>query len=557
MIKKILSLFLFFHFCNSFSQEQEIINAYNFRYIDSSASISKQKKIYQEAFTKKNKQIECISNSFLALTYLRLKKLQPAKEAIEKAKALIPEIKDINTLGYYYYSLYRYKYYIDDTNFQEDLIKALSYFEKSNNYDFATLCAIGIANSSEFVNEKFLQKAQDYLKLINNNDILLEAQLCKATFYKENYFNNTKKKNKAEVISEFEYAIQLAQKNTYNKMNVAVAYLNYANFLVAIKESESKIMPLVNQALYFAKKYGIVSVVRNCYGIKGLLFVNRNNLNEAENSFLQGITYLKTLPFKDYETERKFYNDLKEIASAKKDFNTYHKYDILFQDATNYANANERESAIQNAIAKYDLQNKEEKIALLSRKNQLKDGLILLSFIAILLGIGFFIYYRKSAIIKQIYLEQKKNKLQKEKEQTQKELINSVLHLEKKNEILNELKEKLLVQNKEQHATINTSIFKTIDAGLAIDDDFEKFKNNFNAIYPDFFNRLQEKANQSLTQLDLKYCGFILMKVTNKEMAIQMNVEPKSIRMARYRIKQKLNLSKEEDLDEFIQMQQN
>jgi DNA-binding CsgD family transcriptional regulator len=298
-------------------------------------------------------------------------------------------------------------------------------------------------------------------------------------------------------------------------------------------------------------------VVRNCYGIKGLLFVNRNNLNEAENSFLQGINYLKTLPFKDYETERKFYNDLKEIASAKKDFTSYHKYDILFQDATNHANANERESAIQNAIAKYDLKNKEEKIALLSRKNQLKDGLILLSFIAIILGIGFFIYYRKSTIIKQIYLEQKKNKLQKEKEQTQKELINSVLHLEKKNEILNELKEKLLVQNKVQHATINTSIFKTIDAGLAIDDDFEKFKNNFNSIYPDFFNRLQEKANQSLTQLDLKYCGFILMKVTNKEMAQQMNVEPKSIRMARYRIKQKLQLSKEEDLDEFIQIQQN
>ena len=127
----------------------------------------------------------------------------------------------------------------------------------------------------------------------------------------------------------------------------------------------------------------------------------------------------------------------------------------------------------------------------------------------------------------------------------------------KKNEILYDLKQQLLLQNKEKHATINNGIFKTIDAGLLVDNDFEKFKNNFNAIYPDFFNRLQEKANQSLTQLDLKYCGFILMKVTNKEMAQQMNVEPKSIRMARYRIKQKLQLSKDEDLDEFIQIQQN
>ena len=43
------------------------------------------------------------------------------------------------------------------------------------------------------------------------------------------------------------------------------------------------------------------------------------------------------------------------------------------------------------------------------------------------------------------------------------------------------------------------------------------------------------------------------MKVSNKEMASQMNVEPKSIRMARYRIKQKLELSKDEDLDVYIQ----
>ena len=149
-------------------------------------------------------------------------------------------------------------------------------------------------------------------------------------------------------------------------------------------------------------------------------------------------------------------------------------------------------------------------------------------------------------------LESKK-KLQNEKEQTQKELMNSVLHLERKNEILTELKEKLLSQNKDQPATIKDTIFKTIDEGLTVDDDFEKFKNNFNTIYPEFFNRLQIKAKNALTPLDLKYCGYILMKVSNKEMASQMNVEPKSIRMARYRIKQKLELSKDEDLDVYIQ----
>ncbi len=532
------------------AQEKQIIDAYNLRYIDSSKSLTIQKKIQLET---NDNNIKCISNCFLSLTYLRQKKLPLAKEAIEQAKKNLQEITNQNTLGYYHYALYRYKYFIDESGFEDDILKSLTYFESTKNYLFAGLSAISIANSGELVTKKFLDKGIKYATLSNNNDLKLEAKICESTYLKEQLELNPKSISIQKVIASFENAIQLAKNQTTNKMNVAVAYLNYANFLVSKNQSKYKIISLTDNALAYAKKYGIVSVVRNCYGIKGLYYQNQNKLDEAERSFLNGITYLKSFPFKEYETEKKFYNDLKEISASKKDFVSYHKYDLLFQEATIAAEARDKEAAIQNAIAKYDLKAKEEKINLLSKNNQFKDGLIVASILALILGIGMFFYYYKSNKIKQIYYEQKKQKLQKEKEQTQKELINSVLHLEKKNEILNELKEKLLVQNKEQHATINNAIFKTIDAGLAIDDDFEKFKNNFNTIYPDFFNRLQEKANLSLTQLDLKYCGFILMKVTNKEMASQMNVEPKSIRMARYRIKQKLQLSKEEDLDEFIQ----
>jgi DNA-binding CsgD family transcriptional regulator len=280
--------------------------------------------------------------------------------------------------------------------------------------------------------------------------------------------------------------------------------------------------------------------------------MNQNKLDLAEKSLLEGIESLKIMPFVDVEVEKNFYENLKDIANRKGDYAQYFQYDQKYTSALKKADKIALEKTIQNAIAKYDLNTKEEKIKLLTAQNNLKSGLIIAVVALIILGIIAFFYFYKSIKIKQKYLEQKKIKLQQEKEQTQKELMNSVLHLEKKNEILNELKEKLLEQNKDNHSTIHNSIFKTIDAGLVVDDDFEKFKNNFNSIYPEFFEKLQQKANQTLTQLDLKYCGFILMKVTNKEMAMQMNVEPKSIRMARYRIKQKLQLSKEDDMDHFI-----
>lgn len=546
-----ITLLLNLLFFVSLAQEPQIINAYNLRYINYEKSLTIQQEIELNSEKNKDKETNFISNCFLTLTYLREKKLQLAKNTIDKATKLFPEIKNDNALGYYHYALYRFKYFIDQGNLEDDLLKALTNFEKTKNYYFASLTAISIANCGEYINKKFLDKGKQYALLANSNDLKLEAQICESTYLKERF--NYKSGITTHIIESFEKSIQLSKKTTSNKMNVAVAYLNYANFLAAKNEKEWKIIELTDTALFYAEKYNILSVVRNCYGVKGLYYLNQHKLDEAEQSFLKGIHYLKSLPFKEYETEKKFYQDLKEIAKARKDFVAYYQYDVLFQEANNLANANEKENAIQNAIVKYDLKNSEDKIVQLSKENKLKDWLIFSSISALILGYGLFFFFRKSTLIKQALLEQNKNEIQKEKKQVQIELMNSVLHLEKKNEILNELKENLLDQNKEHTATIHTKIFKTIDAGLAIDDDFEKFKNNFNSIYPDFFHRLQEKANQSLTQLDLKYCGFILMKVTNKEMATQMNVEPKSIRMARYRIKQKLQLAKSEDLDDFIQ----
>jgi DNA-binding CsgD family transcriptional regulator len=42
------------------------------------------------------------------------------------------------------------------------------------------------------------------------------------------------------------------------------------------------------------------------------------------------------------------------------------------------------------------------------------------------------------------------------------------------------------------------------------------------------------------------------MQLNTKEIAQMLNIEPKSIRMARYRLKKKLNLPEETDLINFI-----
>lgn len=63
---------------------------------------------------------------------------------------------------------------------------------------------------------------------------------------------------------------------------------------------------------------------------------------------------------------------------------------------------------------------------------------------------------------------------------------------------------------------------------------------------------MQEKANNTLTKLDLKHCSYISIGLSTKEIASHLGVAPKSILMSRYRIKQKLGLGKDEGLDTYL-----
>lgn len=553
MINKtsIVILFLLLQFSTSFAQENKIIDAFNLRYENKELCKKNQEKILQNA---KNDNDKIISYSFLSLSYLKFKEVEKANDFLEKATSLLSANSSEKALSYYYYALNKYKFYIDDATYVDDLLKSFQLFEKTNNDTFAAITAIKIAYEENTVNVDFLNKSIHYAEKSKNNDAILEAYIGKSNFLLEKYVANRTQQNFIEADKCHQFMLSIAEKKeVYNKANFPIAYLNYANFLIEANKTSAEVTPILSKAIQYSKKYEILSVFTNSYGINALLLEKEGKLNEAEETYKEGVSYLKTLPFVGNKTLKAFYQNLKLISVKKNDYHSYYLYDLEYLKISEIINKEDESQLTNKTIAKYKLQSKNTEIALLNEKNKLKNVFVFGAGIILIISSLLFYFYYKSSKIKGLLIEESKKILQNEKEQTQKELMNSVLHLEKKNEILTELKKKLLSQNKDQPATIKDSIFKTIDEGLTVDDDFEKFKNNFNTIYPEFFNRLQLKAKNALTPLDLKYCGYILMKVSNKEMASQMNVEPKSIRMARYRIKQKLELSKEEDLDMYIQ----
>ena len=73
----------------------------------------------------------------------------------------------------------------------------------------------------------------------------------------------------------------------------------------------------------------------------------------------------------------------------------------------------------------------------------------------------------------------------------------------------------------------------------------------FNALNPLFAQSLIKQFSK-LSQADLQYCSLVRMNLTTKEIASLLNIEPRSIYVKKYRIMEKMGLSKDDDFERLI-----
>lgn len=155
--------------------------------------------------------------------------------------------------------------------------------------------------------------------------------------------------------------------------------------------------------------------------------------------------------------------------------------------------------------------------------------------------------------------ELKNQRLQYELRHKSQELANSTMNIIRKNEILlnltNEI-EKLykIVEKKDLSEMKKKLIFmqRMIKDNIKHDNDWEKFKENFDIVYEDYLKRLEEKY-PNLNMTESKICAYLKMNLRSKDIAPLLNITVRSVEMNRYRIRKKMNLRREENLTDFLQ----
>ncbi len=538
------------------------------------------------------KQIE-IYNS-LARMYLDHGEFDECIRISEKAKSLAEEnnitnlkIKSLNLIG-------------NANNFKGSIDEAIStYFDalklaekiKDPECIVESLNGLGVAfkaNQDLENSSKYWEKALEYIDRSNDKRKI-------ATIYNNMGTNYRDLKDFNKALEYFELSLKYFHQINYIRA-IAIVNRNLGR-VYEMKEDYKKAIDHYNESVNFSKKNNLNNDLSMYYNDIANSYYKLNNYTLAAQAAQECLVCAKSY----YSSEDLFnaYNILRLIETKRGNSVKalgYYELETAYKDSL----FNESKSRqIKELEAKYETEKKEQRISFLSKQNRnhkitniIVSIALVLSVLIIILLYSRFKMKRKvlrakrlqaeakleeqKAIQRQQELESKlkleeeqrkqeelkvqaeltllnNEKLQAELDYSHRELSSTTMYAYQKNEILNKINEiiiQLTPENQETKEKVK-ELKGIVKNNLDDENDWERLKLHFEKVHPDFFSSLHEK-HPSLTQHELKHCAYLKIKLSNKEIAALLNVSPKSMQMARYRLKKKMDLSPDEDLLEFI-----
>ena len=416
--------------------------------------------------------------------------------------------------------------------------------------------AIGSLKDNLRENEDALEYYKKSLTIFlkKKNDSLASAVYNNLAIIYQNMGNDS--------LSEAYYLIAAdINKRSGNDLWLAINYLNIGYNLITNRKLE-KGKRYMDQSMELVKK-------NNFRRVLPYLYNNYSYYYFLLNDFQMSISFAQDAAAESKEQS----NLLQERLALTHLKNAYMAINDLSQ-AIDYA---DQISNVSDSINKY---NKLKEIDLLEmrhefereRKQQALERELLraeiqrnkLTLILIIVGSGLgiiivlFLYFLQHNRFRRKTLEQKAILLEKEKLEQQlefknKELTTNVMYLLKKNEFISSISSQLKTakqDEKDDKKTVIDKIILALDRSIS-EDNWTDFEVRFQEVHVGFYNKLNNQF-PDLTPNELRLCAFLRLNMTTKEIAGITYQSPESLKIARYRLRKKLGLERDENLVAFL-----
>ena len=448
--------------------------------------------------------------------------------------------------------------------------ESLSFFEKHNDTINALNTRIGLSvvyGKNEFYKESFeeLFKVRDMALALKNSPLFSIAMSNIAV----NYYNSEQYDQSIKVLKK---NIKLSEKLPFFSYNSSHDYTflvkSYSKLdslkaaSLVVKKMEKKLINNPDKQLesYFLEAKSHLLFAKKDY-VQAI--VNGEKLLKMQRKALNYENILSTLNIL-YQANAILGNDsiafsyFKEHTRINDSINSVLKVNGLSYYQTLY------ETEKRDA----EITSQKSEIELLDEKSKVQYQWILLLALSILIIlIALYLVQTKSKQKAEINknkqtLDQHKIKatklenhlLNKEIEYKKKDLVNLAIEITQNQEWANVLFQKFKnlakLQGQERDAEL-IEFGNEIKSKMLVDVEVSDFHDQVDVLSSSFYNKLNEQIS-NLSKTDLRMCSLIRMKLETKQIAILQNISPASVRTSRYRLRKKLNLTQEQDLDNFI-----
>lgn len=367
-------------------------------------------------------------------------------------------------------------------------------------------------------NEKAFEYCNKTLRVAE--EIASKPLAAECNFLMGKYYMSEKKYNDA--INHFATALAMVERNNHKTLTTNIN-LWYANAFVQLNRIDEAI-DKASIAYRDASALNLTTIQKDASYVLFKCFENKGDTGKALNWF--------------------------EVYYNVSDSVNYHKQQKEIQRIEAYFNYEKKERENEILRSKASLQEQRLKNRTITLFALILG--IVLSVVAIILLISRMKYARALNREQQMLSLHQLEQLNKELDGKERELATKMMFLNQKNElighIINQLQE---IQNDPEvdYAEINSLVNEL--RSDAPQSNWKEFETQFVQVHPDFYKRLYAKYPE-LTSYEQRICAFLRMNLNTKEIASITGRSAKSIEVTRSRIRQKLQLTRKDNLSSFL-----
>lgn len=462
-------------------------------------------------------------------------KIKVHKQFLSRAKAE----KNITNQFYGYLYLFVDYYFTNDyVNMNKCLLDAEVIANKTNNVSWKGIInmrkamAFGIKEDRENA-IKYFFKAYENCKTVKDSLCMGESLEQISAKYKE--LDNYEKAH-----YYYKQAIPILSKYA-DSYQMALTYNNYSN-LLNHEENYIESQKYIDSAISMAQKNNDLYKVMLYSNNKATIYTSTKEFSKAIDIYKEGEIVNKKNKF----TDMLMYNYIgqSELYTAKGNYqlaNEYLKKYYFLKDSLNGVEINLK---IADLEAKYENQKKEASL----KKAQLelsKSDRKIERIYALIFFSGILLIVLVYSLIKKVKISKKEIQINKSN------LLEVKNLLIKKNEMLlkKEHELKSLLSQKEIEEEIKS--FEIYNLRILTESDWSSFKKYFEKIHPNYIEKVRS-TYPKITEAEERLFLCIKLNLKSKEIASILGISNESVKKNRNRLRKKINLNIEDDLEVFV-----